>query len=87
MAANISKVTWPQLCNLIRTRGRGQTRSSGRLGGKRLLSKGHKSSDNFKADKTGLFFQTMPNRSLVKKGSNDKSGKLAKERVTILLAA
>ncbi len=49
--------------------------------------KGYKAEDIFNADETGLFYRTLPNRSLVQKGGVTKNGKLAKERITVLFAA
>jgi hypothetical protein len=46
----------------------------------------YKPEDVFNADKTGLFFRTLPDKTLGVKGEACKGGKLAKERVTVLLA-
>ena len=43
--------------------------------------------DIFNADETGLFFRSLPCRSLVAKGDDCKGGKLSKDRVTVLLCA
>ena len=51
------------------------------------ICKGFAKEDIFNADETGLFYRTMPNKSMVLKGANTSNGKLAKERVTVLLAA
>jgi hypothetical protein len=45
----------------------------------------YKPEDVFNADKTGLFFRTLPDKTLGVKGEACKGGKLAKERVTVLL--
>lgn len=37
-------------------------------------------------DETGLFFRALPDRTLALKGSDCRGGKLAKERLTVLLA-
>ena len=46
----------------------------------------YKPEDVFNADKTGLFFRTLPDKTLGVKGEACKGGKLAKEQVTVLLA-
>ena len=51
------------------------------------ICKGYAKEDIFNADETGLFYRTMPSKSMVTKGSNTSNGKLAKERITVLLAA
>lgn len=51
------------------------------------ICKEYAASDIFNADETGLFFRTMPNKSLVCKGASTSNGKLAKDRITVLLAA
>ena len=51
------------------------------------ICKGYVKEDIFNADETGLFYRTMPSKSMVTKGSNTSNGKLAKERITVLLAA
>jgi hypothetical protein len=45
----------------------------------------YKPEDVFNADETGLFFRTLPDKTLGVKGEACKGGKLAKERVTVLL--
>ena len=40
----------------------------------------------FNADETGLFFRTLPDKTLAQKGEVCKGGKLAKERITVMLA-
>ncbi|KAK3090197.1 hypothetical protein FSP39_009953 [Pinctada imbricata] len=39
----------------------------------------------FNADETGLFFRALPDKTLASKGEECKGGKLAKERLTVLL--
>ena len=51
------------------------------------LCKGYDPKDIFNADETGLFFRTLPNRSLVVRTDSCKGGKQSKERITVLLAA
>ena len=46
----------------------------------------YKPEDVFNADETGLFFKTLPYKTLGVKGEACKGGKLAKEQVTVLLA-
>ena len=46
---------------------------------------GYKIEDIFNADETGLFFCSLPNRSMVTKGDTCKGGKIAKKRITVLL--
>jgi hypothetical protein len=41
--------------------------------------------DIFNLDETGLFWKAVPTRSLVTKGEEAKGGKLAKERITVML--
>ena len=41
--------------------------------------------DVFNCDETGLFWKGLPNRTLVVQEDKSKGGKLAKERVTVLL--
>lgn len=50
------------------------------------LCDGYSPSDVFNADETGLFFRSVPERSLVKKGESCKGGKKSKNRITVLLA-
>lgn len=40
----------------------------------------------FNADETGLFFCTLPDKTLATKGEACKGGKSAKERITVMLA-
>ncbi len=47
---------------------------------------GYKLQDIFNADETGLFYRSLPSRSLVSKGDDCKGGKKSKERMTVLLA-
>ena len=51
------------------------------------ICKGYAPEDIFNCDETGLFYRTLPNKSLVAKGATTSNGKLAKERITVLLAA
>ena len=46
---------------------------------------GYEACNIFNADETGLFYRSLPNRSMVQKGDSCKGGKNAKERVTVLL--
>ncbi|XP_018900654.2 tigger transposable element-derived protein 4 [Bemisia tabaci] len=41
--------------------------------------------DTYNADELGLFYNLLPNKSLVVKGDNCHGGKLSKQRVTVLL--
>lgn len=50
------------------------------------LCEGYQPQDIFNADETGLYYRTLPDRSLVVKGATCSGGKQAKERVTVLLA-
>ena len=47
---------------------------------------GYEPKDIFNADETGVFFRTLPDRSLVVKGDSCKGGKRAKDRITALIA-
>ena len=51
------------------------------------ICKGYKLDDIFNADDTGLFYRTLPNRSLVVKRDACKGGKKAKKRMTALVAS
>ncbi|KFD64096.1 hypothetical protein M514_23806 [Trichuris suis] len=53
----------------------------------RYFASGFKEENIFNADECGLFFKAMPDRSLALKGDKCKSGKLSKERFTVLLCA
>jgi len=46
---------------------------------------GYEMKDIFNCDETGLFFRSMPDRSLVQKGTACKGGKIQKDRMSILL--
>ena len=46
---------------------------------------GYKAEDIFNADETGLFYRSLPTRSMVAKGDKWKGGKSSKERMTVLL--
>lgn len=50
------------------------------------IVEGYKAEDIFNADETGLFFKALPNKTLAPKGEACKGGKLAKERITVMLA-
>lgn len=43
--------------------------------------------DIFNADETGLFYQCLPNKSLVEKGETCAGGKLSKNRLSVLITA
>ena len=47
---------------------------------------GYEPKDVFNVDETGVFFRTLPDRSLVVKGDACKGGKLAKDRIITLMA-
>lgn len=47
---------------------------------------GYEPKDIFNCDETGLFFRALPDKTLAKKGESCKGGKLAKERLTVMLA-
>ncbi|GBO12683.1 Tigger transposable element-derived protein 6 [Araneus ventricosus] len=51
------------------------------------LLKDYKSDDVFNADKTGLFFQCLPNKTAAFKGEEYHGGKQSKFRVTVLLTS
>ena len=51
------------------------------------LCNGYKAEDIFNADETGLFYRAMPDKTLANKSDSCKGGKLAKERLTVLLCA
>ena len=51
------------------------------------LLKGYSPKDIYNCDETGLFFRTLPSRSYVSKTDSAKNGKLAKDRITVLLAS
>ena len=50
------------------------------------ITEGYELKDIFNADETGLYFRTLPKKSMVKKGESCKGTKLAKDRVTVLCA-
>uniref|UniRef100_A0A3Q2XR58 HTH CENPB-type domain-containing protein n=1 Tax=Hippocampus comes TaxID=109280 RepID=A0A3Q2XR58_HIPCM len=56
----------------------------GKLSG---LIEGYSANNIFNCDETGLFFRTLPSRSYVSKRESAKNGKLAKDRITVLLAS
>ncbi len=41
--------------------------------------------DIYNCDETGLFYRTLPDRTLATKGKACKGGKLSKERITVML--
>ena len=43
--------------------------------------------DIYNCDETGLFFRALPDKTLALKSEDAKGGKLAKERLTVLLCA
>ncbi|XP_003745214.1 tigger transposable element-derived protein 6-like [Galendromus occidentalis] len=49
------------------------------------LIKEYEVKDIFNMDETGLFFRSLPNKSLVEKGKQCRGGKMAKERLSIAL--
>lgn len=49
------------------------------------ITRGYNMKDIFNADETALFYRQIPKKSLVTKMDKCKGGKLAKERVTVLL--
>jgi len=49
------------------------------------LLQGYSLEDVYNCDETGLFWRALPNRTLAQKGDRCKGGKLAKERLTVLL--
>ncbi|GBM76204.1 Tigger transposable element-derived protein 6 [Araneus ventricosus] len=51
------------------------------------LLKDYKTDDIFNADKTGLFFQCLPNKTAAFKGEECQGGKQGKLRMAVLLAA
>ena len=51
------------------------------------LCEGYSLDNIFNADETGLFYRTLPTRSLVANGHHCEDGKKAKERMTVLLTA
>ena len=51
------------------------------------IVEGYKAEDIFNADETGLFFKALPDKTLAPKGEACKGGKLAKERITVMLAS
>lgn len=51
------------------------------------VSKGYSPDDIFNADEAGLFFKLLPNQTLRFKGEKCSGGKLAKDRLTVMVAA
>ena len=51
------------------------------------IVEGYKAEDIFNVDETGLFFKALPDKTLAPKGEACKGGKLAKERITVMLAS
>jgi hypothetical protein len=52
----------------------------------KVMLEGYEPKDIFNCDETGLFWRGLPTKTLAKKGEEAKGGKLAKERLTVLLA-
>ena len=50
------------------------------------LTSGYALEDIYNADKTGLYYRALPERSMVIRGDPRKGIKTSKERVTVLLA-
>ena len=50
------------------------------------ITEGYELSDIYNADETGLFYRALPSKSLVVKGDPCRGTKVAKERITVLLA-
>ncbi|GBM05755.1 Tigger transposable element-derived protein 4 [Araneus ventricosus] len=55
------------------------------IGKLKSLLKGYDCRDIFNADETGLFYRVLPDKTLCFKGEKCNSGKISKERLTILL--
>ncbi|XP_014260374.1 tigger transposable element-derived protein 6 [Cimex lectularius] len=51
------------------------------------IIEGYAPKDVFNADETGLFYRALPDKTLCFKGENCAGGKVAKERLTVLLCA
>lgn len=49
------------------------------------IVKNYATTEIFNADETGLFYRALPDKTLSKKGDECKGGKLAKERITVML--
>ena len=49
------------------------------------LTKGYKPKDGFNADKTGLFFNFLLDKSYIAKGDSCHGGKMSKLHLTVLL--
>ena len=49
------------------------------------LLQGYALEDVYNCDETGFFWRALPNKTLAQKGESCKGGKLAKERLTVLL--
>ncbi len=50
------------------------------------ITEGYELRDIFNADETGLYWRTLPNRSLVGKDEDRKGIKVCKDRITVMLA-
>ena len=48
---------------------------------------GYSPKDIYNCDETGLFFRALPSHSNVSKADSAKNGKLAKDRITVLLTS
>ncbi|GBN50562.1 Tigger transposable element-derived protein 6 [Araneus ventricosus] len=55
------------------------------IGKLKSLLKGYDDRDIFNANETGLFYRILPDKTLCFKGEKCSSGKISKERLTILL--
>ena len=51
------------------------------------MCEGYSLNNIFNADETGMFFRSIPNRSMVEKGDACKGGKKSKDRLTFLFCA
>lgn len=52
-----------------------------------VLSEGYSPEDIFNTDETALFYKLLPNKTMSRKGESCKGGKLAKDRITVLLTS
>jgi len=53
----------------------------------KLIIEGYEPKNIYNGDKTGLFFRTLPSKTLSVKSEECKGGKLSKERLTVFLCA
>lgn len=49
------------------------------------IVKDHEQCNQWKMDKRGLFFETLPNKGLVKKKKSSRGGKQVKKGITIVV--